>query len=776
MMTKEAEKAVQLALTDAYERGHEFATPEHLFAALLQDKSVQEILSACQIDTDNLSQKMDAVLNSEFESLGHSEDMQTMPSTGFQRVLQRAAFHSMSAGEQDLTTANLLVALYAEEDCFAVTLLKEAGLSRVDLLSVISHGMPEDALFAQDQAFDEEDEYEPPMKRGERPRTENGENVKPSNALSAFCIDLNQKARNGELDQLVGRQNELKRVVHILSRRRKNHALLVGEAGVGKTAIVEGLASQIVHGDVPDALKGAEVYSLDMGALLAGTRYRGDFENRLKAVIKELEAKELPILLIDEIHTIIGAGQTSGGSMDASNLLKPVLVDGKIRCIGSTTYKEFRAHFEKDKALVRRFQKVDVGEPSEAECEQILRGLKSKYEAFHGVTLDDDALNAAVSLATRYLHDRRLPDKAIDLIDEAMAAKKLESPTADVEGASSPKRVTVADVEAVAAQMAQIPVQAVSANDREALRHLDQSLSNVVFGQDEAIVQVSSAIKMARLGFGHPDKPIASFLFTGPTGVGKTEVAKQLAKVLGIAFVRFDMSEYMERHSVSRLVGAPPGYVGYDEGGLLTDAISKTPHAVLLLDEIEKAHPDVFNMLLQVMDYGKLTDANGRSADFRHVILIMTSNVGARELAMGKIGFGDLDNAGIDETVFKRVFSPEFRNRLDARIAFKPLSRESCLHIVDKMIAELNQQLAASRVKISLSEDAKAYLVEKGFDKSMGARPLARTIQEYIKKPLAERLLDEMGQMERSELEVRVGLRRDDLGPRLHFEFSKIKI
>jgi len=744
MMTQEAEIVVQSALADAHQRGHEFATPEHLFAALLKDATVKKILETCQIDTRELEEKATSVLADEFDRAPLS-DGPPMPSAGFQRVIQRAAFHSLGSGNQDLTPANLLVALYAEEDCFAVTFLKEAGLSRIDLISVISHGLPENVAPGSDEFLEEEDHdyHDTQPEKGTEPfGTDRGESSKTKEALAAFCVDLTQKAREGKLDQLVGRQNELARVVHIMSRRRKNHALLVGEAGVGKTAIVEGLAARIVHGDVPEALKKAEVYSLDMGALLAGTRYRGDFENRLKSVIRELEKRELPILLIDEIHTIIGAGQTSGGSMDASNLLKPVLVDSNIRCIGSTTYKEFRTHFEKDRALVRRFQKVDVGEPSEADCVQILLGLKPKYESFHGVTITDDAVKAAVTLAIRHLHDRRLPDKAIDLMDEAMAAKKLEAGSYGAGVPSSGMReVAVPDIEAAVAQIAQIPAQQVSANDRQSLLRLEQSLASAVFGQDEAIAQVSSAIKMARLGLRNPDKPIASFLFTGPTGVGKTEVAKQLAKVLGIAFVRFDMSEYMERHSVSRLVGAPPGYVGYDEGGLLTDAITKTPHAVLLLDEIEKAHPDVFNMLLQVMDYGKLTDANGRSADFRHVVLIMTSNIGAREASMSKIGFGDVENAGADETVFKRVFSPEFRNRLDARIAFKALGPDSCLRIVDKMIAELNQQLIASKVTVTLSDAAKAFLVEKGFDKSMGARPFARVIQDDVKKPLADYLL-----------------------------------
>ncbi|MCC7074541.1 MAG: ATP-dependent Clp protease ATP-binding subunit ClpA [Deltaproteobacteria bacterium] len=727
MLSKDVEIAIRVALNDAHRRGHEIATVEHLTWALLHDDETANVLRHCGADIAKLKGDFDKFLDEQIEKV-ESDDLETQPSRGFQRVVQRAIMHVMGAGKEEVKGYNLLVAVYAEEDSHAAYLLRQHGVDRLDVISYVSHGVSK--LVGQDG------DGPTPERVGAGDDEEEGGG--PSgDPLEAFCSDLTKRAKAGELDALVGREKELLRTIHVLCRRRKNNPLYVGESGVGKTALAEGLAQRIVTGEVPDLLKDAEVFSLDMGSLLAGTRYRGDFENRLKAVLKALEKKPKAVLFIDEIHTIVGAGATSGGSMDASNLLKPGLQSGKLRCMGSTTYKEFRQYFEKDRALARRFQKIDVDEPSEAECILILKGLLPTYQEFHGVSYTDAAVEAAVKLSAKHLHDRKLPDKAIDLIDEAAAGKKLVKRPPD---APMPV-VDEKDIEECVARMAQIPPKQVSVDDKQALKSLGVDLKKVVFGQDKAIEQVVTAILMARAGLREPDKPIGVFLFTGPTGVGKTEVAKQLAKTLGVGFTRIDMSEYMERHSVSRLIGAPPGYVGFDQGGILTDQIHKTPHCVLLLDEIEKAHPEVFNILLQVMDHGKLTDNNGRPADFRHVILIMTSNVGARELAKNKIGFGDAANLGADDVAYKNMFAPEFRNRLDARVQFDALKPEAMGLIVDKFIRELEAQLADRRITLETTTKARAWLGERGYDKVMGARPLQRVIRDEVKKPLTEEIL-----------------------------------
>jgi len=733
MLSKEVERAIRVAIADAHGRGHEIATVEHLVFALLNEPEVIEILQQIGASAEKLKKKFRTFLELEMEKVD-SETFQTVPSVGFQRVLQRAAIHVMGAGRNEVEPSNVLVAVFGEEDSHALQFLKEAGVTRLDVVSIASHGLGDH--FEEHNLLDDQEHLH---EHGDLAELED-EHPKEKDPLQAFALNLTEQARKGELDVMVGRDREIERVIHILLRRKKNNPLLVGDAGVGKTAIAEGLASRIVENKVPKVLENAEVFALDMGSLLAGTRYRGDFENRLKAVVKAIETKPNAILVIDEIHTVIGAGATAGSNMDASNLLKPVLGSGKMRCIGSTTYKEFRTHFEKDRALARRFQKIDVEEPSEDDCVRILQGLRGKYEEYHGVKISDEALSSAVHLSARHLHDRKLPDKAIDLIDEAGAGLKLKPLPKDA-NADFKWVVGEKEIEETVARIAQIPSKQVSADDKGALKNLEGDLNQVVFGQEPAITQLVSAIKLSRAGLREAEKPIGSFLFTGPTGVGKTEVAKQLAKTMGISFLRFDMSEYMERHTVSRLVGAPPGYVGFEQGGLLTDAMNKTPHAVLLLDEIEKAHPDVFNMLLQIMDYGKLTDANGRPTDFRHAIIIMTSNVGAREMAQNRIGFGDSENKGVDESIFRQVFSPEFRNRLDARIAFAPLMPEAMLLIVDKMIRELNVQLKERKVELELSEEVRQYLASKGFDKTMGARPLGRLIQDEIKRPLADKLL-----------------------------------
>jgi len=733
MLSKDVEIAIRVALNDAQRRSHEYATVEHLTFALLHDDETANVLRHCGADVAALKKAFEKFLDEEVEVVEEGEEgMEVSPSRGFQRVVQRAIMHVAGAGKPEVKGYNLLVAIFAEDDSHAVFLLKQAGVDRLDVVSYISHGVSK-LTGADDKA---------PGRREDAANVGGGGDDDEGGGvggdpLSAYCQNLCEEAKAGRLDPLVGREKEVLRTIHVLCRRRKNNPLFVGESGVGKTALAEGLARKIIAGEVPDALKNAEVYSLDMGALLAGTRYRGDFENRLKAVVKALEKKPGSVLFIDEIHTIVGAGATSGGSMDASNLLKPALQSGKLRCMGSTTYKEFRQYFEKDRALARRFQKIDVDEPSEQECIQILQGLKKQYEDFHGVTYDNAALEAAVKLSAKHLHDRKLPDKAFDLIDEAAAGLKL---VPKKEGDPTPI-VTEKHIEETVARMAQIPPKQVSVDDKQALKDLEGDLNKVVFGQQKAIEQVATAIKMSRAGLREAEKPIGCFLFTGPTGVGKTEVAKQLAKTLGIGFLRIDMSEYMERHAVSRLIGAPPGYVGFDNGGILTEAINKTPHTVLLLDEIEKAHPEIFNILLQVMDHGKLTDNNGKPADFRHVVLIMTSNVGARDLAKARIGFGDSANVGADDVAYKNLFSPEFRNRLDARIAFLPLQPESMEKIVAKFIRELEAQLADRKITLEITDRAKAWLGEKGYDKVLGARPLQRVIRDEVKRPLTEEIL-----------------------------------
>jgi ATP-dependent Clp protease ATP-binding subunit ClpA len=718
-ISPEVEIALSLAATEAARRRHEFMTVEHLLYALLFDDTTAQVIRNSGGDVKDLKARLEAFLAEQVETMPEGSSSTPTPSLGVQRAIRRAAAHVQSSGKDEVKGANVLVAIFAERDSFAVTLLEQSGVTRLDVVAYIAHGIsksPEEGAEGGDGDLAE----------GESPKT-------AKDPLKAYTVNLNEEARDKRIDPLVGRVNEVLRVIQILARRKKNNPLLVGDAGVGKTAIAEGLALKIQRGEVPDALKQSVVYSLDMGALLAGTRYRGDFEERLKGVMKALQKIDGAVLFIDEIHTIIGAGSTSGGSMDASALLKPALASGKLRCIGSTTFQEYRAHFEKDRALARRFQRVDVGEPSVEDTIKILQGLRPQYEEFHGITYTEEAIEGAANLSSRYLHDRRLPDKAIDLLDEAGAAAKLSA------GAGA--KVGILEVEAVLSRMAQIPPREVSGTDKERLGNLEKELRGVIFGQDHAVSQLVSAIKLSRAGLRSPEKPIGSFLFTGPTGVGKTEVAKQLAKTLGISFVRFDMSEYMERHTVSRLIGAPPGYVGFDQGGLLTDAIAKTPHAVLLLDEIEKAHPDVFNVLLQVMDHGKLTDNNGKQTDFRHVILLMTSNVGARDLSRKAVGFGELRATGDADREYTRMFSPEFRNRLDARIGFNSLSPEVMHSIVDKFVKELADQLEAKKVTIALTKAAREYLAEKGYDKDNGARPLARVIQDEVKKPFGEELL-----------------------------------
>ncbi len=733
MLSKDVEIAIRVALNDAQRRRHEYATVEHLTYALLHDEETVNVLKHCGANVSELKQAFEKFLSEEVETVDDDDESDVSPSRGFQRVVQRAIMHVAGAGKPEVKGYNVIVAVYAEDDSHAAFLLKQAGVDRLDVVSYISHGVSK-LLGSDGNAPGRKEGAGVGGGAGGGGGEEGGASDDP---LAAYCLNLNVEAKEGRLDPLVGREKEILRTIHVLCRRRKNNPLFVGESGVGKTALAEGLARKIVAGDVPDALKNAEVFSLDMGSLLAGTRYRGDFEDRLKAVVKALEQKPGSILFIDEIHTIVGAGATSGGSMDASNLLKPGLQSGKLRCMGSTTYKEYRQYFEKDRALVRRFQKIDVEEPSEAECIEILQGLKKQYEEFHGVVYEDSALQAAVKLSAKHLHDRKLPDKAFDLIDEAAAGIKLRK---RAEGDPVPT-VTEKDIEETVARMAQIPPKQVSVDDKQALKDLESDLKKNVFGQDKAIDQVAMAIKMSRAGLREAEKPIGSFLFTGPTGVGKTEVAKQLAKTLGVGFLRIDMSEYMERHAVSRLIGAPPGYVGFDNGGILTEAINKTPHTVLLLDEIEKAHPEIFNILLQVMDHGKLTDNNGKPADFRHVVLIMTSNVGARDLARAKIGFGDSLNFGGDDVAYKNMFSPEFRNRLDARIAFDPLKPEAMQKIVGKFIRELEAQLADRKITLAITDPAKQWLGEKGYDKVLGARPLQRVIRDEVKRPLTEEIL-----------------------------------
>ncbi len=719
------ERSLHRALTLANERHHEYATLEHLLLALTEDQDALAVLNACNVEVDALRRELTGYLDEQVPNLVVDSVEEARPTAGFQRVIQRALIHVQSSGREEVTGANVLVAIFSERESHAVYFLQQQDMTRLDAVSYISHGIAKAPGATEERrvrgATDEEQE-EPSGRKGPE-------------ALSAYCVDLNRKAAAGKIDPLIGREAEVDRTIQVLCRRSKNNPLYVGDAGVGKTAIAEGLALRIVEGNVPEVLKDARIFSLDMGSLLAGTRYRGDFEERVKAVLTELENDEDAILFIDEIHTIIGAGATSGGAMDASNLLKPALANGALRCIGSTTYKEYRTIFEKDRALARRFQKIDVAEPSIEDAVKILRGLKPYFEDFHKVRYTADAIRTAVELSARYINDRKLPDKAIDVIDEVGAAEMLKP-----EGKRR-KVISVREVEAVVAKMARIPPKAVSRDDKQVLRNLERDLKAVVFGQDKAIEALASSIKLARAGLREPEKPIGNYLFSGPTGVGKTEVARQLALTLGVELIRFDMSEYMERHSVSRLIGAPPGYVGFDQGGLLTDQVDQHPHAVLLLDEIEKAHQDVFNLLLQVMDHGKLTDNNGKSVDFRNIILIMTTNAGASELHKQGIGFGRGIKSDEDQEAINRLFTPEFRNRLDSIIAFGSLEPEVVARVVDKFVLQLEAQLQDRNVSIQMSDEARAWIAKKGFDKLFGARPMSRFIQEHIKKPLAEELL-----------------------------------
>ncbi len=724
------EETLHRALKEANDRSHEYATLEHLLLALLDDPEAVAVLRACDVDIDVLRGQIVDYLNDDMENLKvDSDGLEATPTAGFQRVVQRALLHVQSSGREEMTGANLLVALFSERESHAVYFLQSQDMTRLDAVSYISHGIAKVPELGEDRRVRGSDEEETVQAEPA------GEAKKADTALSAYCVDLNEKAKAGKIDPLIGRDAELERAVQILCRRSKNNPLLVGDPGVGKTAIAEGLARRIVEKDVPGVLEEATIFALDMGALLAGTRYRGDFEERLKAVVKELENTEHSVLFIDEIHTVIGAGATSGGAMDASNLLKPALASGSIRCMGSTTYKEFRSHFEKDRALLRRFQKIDVNEPSVEDTVKILRGLKPYFEDHHQVRYTAEAIKTAVELSDRYITDRKLPDKAIDVIDETGAAQMLLPPS------KRKKTVSVKDVEAVVAKIARIPPKSVTRDESRVMQTLEKDLKRVVFGQNKAIEALTASIKLSRAGLREPNKPIGSYLFSGPTGVGKTEVARQLSGLLGVELHRFDMSEYMERHSISRLIGAPPGYVGFDQGGLLTDAVDQHPHCVLLLDEIEKAHPDLFNVLLQVMDNGTLTDHNGKKVDFRNVILIMTTNAGAADLSKTAIGFGrETDETASDDAI-KRMFTPEFRNRLDATIAFDFLPAEVVARVVEKFVLQLELQLADRNVEISLTENAKAWLADKGYDRLYGARPLSRVIQENIKTPLADELL-----------------------------------
>ncbi|MWD26654.1 ATP-dependent Clp protease ATP-binding subunit ClpA [Aquicoccus sp. SCR17] len=727
------EQAIHAALALANSRSHEFATLEHLLLALIDEPDAARVMKACSVDTEELRQALVEFVDDDLSNLVTDiEGSEAVPTAAFQRVIQRAAIHVQSSGRTEVTGANVLVAIFAERESHAAYFLQQQDMTRYDAVNYIAHGVAKDPAYGENRPVTGASDAEEESTTGST-TAEQGE-AKES-ALAKYCVDLNDKARRGDVDPLIGRDKEVERCIQVLCRRRKNNPLLVGDPGVGKTAIAEGLARKIVAGETPEVLSQTTIYSLDMGALLAGTRYRGDFEERLKAVVTELEEHPDAVLFIDEIHTVIGAGATSGGAMDASNLLKPALQGGKLRCMGSTTYKEFRQHFEKDRALSRRFQKIDVTEPSVDDAVKILKGLKPYFEEHHHIKYTQDAIKTAVELSARYITDRKLPDKAIDVIDEAGAAQHL------VVESKRRKTIGAKEIEAVVAKIARIPPKSVSKDDAEVLKDLEGTLKRVVFGQDKAIESLSSAIKLARAGLREPEKPIGNYLFAGPTGVGKTEVAKQLADTLGVEMLRFDMSEYMEKHAVSRLIGAPPGYVGFDQGGLLTDGVDQHPHCVLLLDEIEKAHPDVFNILLQVMDHGTLTDHNGRSVDFRNVILIMTSNAGATELAKSAIGFGRDSREGEDKAAIERTFSPEFRNRLDAVISFGALPKEVILQVVEKFVLQLEAQLLDRGVTIELTKPAAEWLADKGYDDKMGARPLGRVIQEYIKKPLAEELL-----------------------------------
>ncbi|WGW04790.1 ATP-dependent Clp protease ATP-binding subunit ClpA [Tropicibacter oceani] len=744
------EQAIHSALALANSRSHEFATLEHLLLALIDEPDAVRVMKACSVDTEELRTTLVEFIDEDLANLVTDiEGSEAVPTAAFQRVIQRAAIHVQSSGRTEVTGANVLVAIFAERESNAAYFLQEQDMTRYDAVNFIAHGVAKNPAYGEARPVQGTSDEE-----SAQPNEAEVQSAEKESALAKYCVDLNAKSRDGDIDPLIGRDSEVERCIQVLCRRRKNNPLLVGDPGVGKTAIAEGLARKIVAGETPEVLSETTIYSLDMGALLAGTRYRGDFEERLKAVVTELEDHPDAVLFIDEIHTVIGAGATSGGAMDASNLLKPALQGGKLRCMGSTTYKEFRQHFEKDRALSRRFQKIDVNEPSVEDTVKILKGLKPYFEEHHGVKYTADAIKSAVELSARYMNDRKLPDKAIDVIDEAGAAQHLV--------AESKRRKTIGtkEIENVVAKIARIPPKNVSKDDAEVLKDLEKSLKRVVFGQDKAIEALSSAIKLARAGLREPEKPIGNYLFAGPTGVGKTEVAKQLASTLGVELLRFDMSEYMEKHAVSRLIGAPPGYVGFDQGGQLTDGVDQHPHCVLLLDEMEKAHPDVYNILLQVMDHGTLTDHNGRTVDFRNVILIMTSNAGAAEQAKSAIGFNRDRREGEDTAAIERTFTPEFRNRLDAVISFAPLPKNTILQVVEKFVLQLEAQLMDRNVTIELTTPAAEWLADRGYDEKMGARPLGRVIQEHIKKPLAEELL--FGKLAKGGL-VKVSVKDGDL-------------
>ncbi|MCB4768412.1 ATP-dependent Clp protease ATP-binding subunit ClpA [Ancylobacter sp. Lp-2] len=725
--SRSLEQSLHRALALANERHHEYATLEHLLLSLVDDQDAAAVMRACNVDLEKLRRNLVEYIDTELDNLVQDGGEDSKPTAGFQRVIQRAVIHVQSSGREEVTGANVLVAVFAERESHAAYFLQEQDMTRYDAVNYISHGIAKRAGMSESR---------PVRGAEEETETKTGdETKKKADALDAYCVNLNKKARDGKIDPLIGRDSEIQRTIQVLCRRSKNNPLFVGDPGVGKTAIAEGLARRIVDGEVPEVLRTATVFSLDMGSLLAGTRYRGDFEERLKQVVKEIEAYPNAIMFIDEIHTVIGAGATSGGAMDASNLLKPALASGSLRCIGSTTYKEYRQYFEKDRALVRRFQKIDVAEPTVPDAIEILKGLKPYFEDYHRLRYTNEAIKAAVELSARYIHDRKLPDKAIDIIDESGAAQML------LPEAKRKKTIGVKEIEATVATIARIPPKTVSKDDAEVLAALETTLKRVVYGQDKAIEALSSAIKLARAGLREPEKPIGSYLFSGPTGVGKTEVAKQLASSLGVELLRFDMSEYMERHTVSRLIGAPPGYVGFDQGGLLTDGVDQHPHCVLLLDEIEKAHPDLFNILLQVMDHGQLTDHNGKQVSFRNVILIMTTNAGAADLSKSAFGFTRSKREGDDVEAINRLFAPEFRNRLDAIIGFAHLTSDVIGLVVEKFVLQLEAQLADRNVTIELSDEATQWLVERGYDQQMGARPMGRVIQEHIKKPLADEVL-----------------------------------
>ena len=762
--SRNLEQSLHRALQAANERRHEYATLEHLLLSLIDDLDAAAVMRACSVDLNALRKTLRDYIDTELDNLVTDGRDDAKPTAGFQRVIQRAVIHVQSSGREEVTGANVLVAIFAERESHAAYFLQEQDMTRYDAVNYISHGIAKRPGMSDAKPVrgaEEEGEKSEPRE----PRENNGEGKKKESALDAYCVNLNKKARDGRIDPLIGREAEVQRTIQVLCRRQKNNPLLVGDPGVGKTAIAEGLARKIVKGEVPDVLSKSTVFALDMGTLLAGTRYRGDFEERLKQVMKEIEAHKGAILFIDEIHTVIGAGATSGGAMDASNLLKPALAQGTLRCIGSTTYKEYRQYFEKDRALVRRFQKIDINEPSVADSVEIMKGLKPYFEEFHKIRYTNEAIKAAVELSARYIHDRKLPDKAIDVIDETGASLML------LPEAKRKKVIGIKEIEATVATMARIPPKTVSKDDAEVLAHLDETLKRVVYGQDAAIGALAAAIKLARAGLRDGEKPIGAYLFSGPTGVGKTEVAKQLSVALGVELIRFDMSEYMERHTVSRLIGAPPGYVGFDQGGLLTDAVDQHPHCVLLLDEIEKAHPDLFNILLQVMDHGKLTDHNGKQINFRNVILIMTTNAGASDAQRQAIGFGSTKRTGDDVEAINRMFTPEFRNRLDAIVAFGHLPREVIAKVVDKFIMQLEAQLADRNVSIELTDEARDWLIEHGYDETMGARPMARVIQQTIKTPLADELL--FGRLKNGGT-VRVMVTADETGAKkLGFVFPE---